>query len=411
MKILFIHQNFPGQFKHLAPALVAQGHEVVGFALKNAAPSNWNGVRLITYQLARGNSANPHPWLVDLETKIIRAEAVLRAAVKLQQEGFNPDVIIAHPGWGESLFLKNLWPKAKLAIYCEFFYHAKEFDVGFDPEFPSDCLETASRLQLKNANNLLHFDVADAGISPTHWQASSFPLPFRDKITVVHDGIDTEHIKPNPNVSLTLNNQLTLTRADEVITFVSRTLEPYRGYHIFMRCLPELLARRPNVRVLIVGNDESPYGARPENGQTWREIFFNEVRSRFAPGDLSRIHFLGRIRYDHFISLLQLSTVHVYLTYPFVLSWSLIESMSAGCTVVASNTQPLHEAIKHNDTGRLVDFFNQADWIEQICDLLEHPEERQRLSQNARAFAVANYDLKTVCLPQQLAWVNQLCSA
>jgi glycosyltransferase involved in cell wall biosynthesis len=346
--------------------------------------------------------------LIDLETKIIRGEALFHATLKLNATGFSPDIIIAHPGWGESLFLKNVWPDAKLAMYCEFFYHAKGADVGFDPEFPSKHLDDMCRLQLKNANNLLHFETADAGISPTHWQASTFPLPFRDKITVIHDGIDTNQIKPNPKVSLTLNNKLTLTRADEIITFVNRGLEPYRGCHIFMRCLPELLARRPNARVLIVGSNETSYGAAPPKGQTWRDIFFNEVKHRFAPGDLNRIHFLGRIEYGHFISLLQLSTVHIYLTYPFVLSWSLLEAMSCGCAIVASDTQPLHEAIVHNKTGRLVGFFDKTALIEQVCDLLDHPEERNRLGKNARAFAQAHYDLQTICLPQQLNWVNQL---
>jgi glycosyltransferase involved in cell wall biosynthesis len=175
-----------------------------------------------------------------------------------------------------------------------------------------------------------------------------------------------------------------------------------------MRCLPELLARRPNARVLIVGSNETSYGAAPPKGQTWRDIFFNEVKHRFAPGDLNRIHFLGRIEYEHFISLLQLSRVHIYLTYPFVLSWSLLEAMSCGCAIVASDTQPLHEAIVHNETGRLVGFFDQTALIEQVCDLLEHPEERNRLGKNARAFAQAHYDLQTICLPQQLNWVNQL---
>ena len=408
MKILFIHQNFPGQFKYLAPALVQQGHTVVAMTMQKTEAKEWQGVRLAPYTATRGTTPKVHPWISDFETKTIRAEACFRAALRIRAEGLNPDLIVSHHGWGESLFLKDVWPQAKLAIYCEFYYHPLGADVGFDPEFPKEDAGEVCRLRLKNLNNLLHFEVADAAISPTHWQASTFPEPFRSKITVVHDGIDTEAVAPNPAVSLTLNGNIKLTRADEVITFVNRNLEPYRGYHIFMRALPELLKRRPQARVLIVGADDVSYGARPEEGKKWKDIFASEVRPQISDADWARVHFLGHIPYQHFIPLLQLSTVHVYLTYPFVLSWSLLEAMSVGCAIVASDTQPLREAIRHDDTGRLVDFFDVPGLANEVCALLDDPVARQRLGANARAFAQATYDLKTVCLPRQLQWVQGL---
>ena len=409
MNILFIHQNFPGQFKFLAPALAANpAHTVVAMTMQKVNAANWQGVRLVAYNASRGTTPNVHPWVSDFETKTIRAEACFRAALKLQAEGFAPDVIVAHPGWGESLFLKDVWPDARLGIYCEFFYHPHGADVGFDPEFPVKDVGDVCRLRLKNLNNLLHFEVADAGISPTQWQASTFPQPFRSKIKVVHDGIDTAAVAPNPAVSLTLNGNLTLTRQDEVITFVNRNLEPYRGYHIFMRALPELLKRRPRARVLLVGADDVSYGARPEDGKKWKDIFAAEVRPQISDADWARVHFLGHVSYQHFIPMLQLSTVHVYLTYPFVLSWSLLEAMSVGCAIVASNTQPLHEAIRHDETGRLVDFFDAAALTAEVCALLDDPAARARLGAAAREFAKTTYDLKTVCLPQQLEWVESL---
>ena len=408
MKILFIHQNFPGQFKYLAPALVQQGHTVVAMTMQKTEAKEWQGVRLAPYTATRGTTPKVHPWISDFETKTIRAEACFRAALRMRAKGLNPDLIVSHHGWGESLFLKDVWPQAKLAIYCEFYYHPLGADVGFDPEFPVKDEGEVCRLRLKNLNNLLHFEAADAGISPTHWQASTFPEPFRSKITVVHDGIDTEAVAPNPAVSLTLNGNIKLTRADEVITFVNRNLEPYRGYHIFMRTLPELFKRRPHARVLIVGADDVSYGARPEEGKKWKDIFASEVRPQISDADWARVHFLGHIPYQHFIPLLQLSTVHVYLTYPFVLSWSLLEAMSVGCAIVASDTQPLREAIRHDDTGRLVDFFDVPGLANEVCALLDDPVARQRLGANARAFAQATYDLKTVCLPRQLQWVQGL---
>ena len=225
---------------------------------------------------------------------------------------------------------------------------------------------------------------------------------------MVHDGIDTEAVAPNPNVSLTLNGNLILTKQDEAITFVNRNLEPYRGYHVFLRALPEILKRRPHARVLIVGGDDVSYGARPENGQKWKDIFAAEVRPQISDADWARVHFLGNIPYQYFIPLLQLSTVHVYLTYPFVLSWSLLEAMSVGCAIVASDTQPLHEAIRHDETGRLVNFFDVRGLANEVCALMDDSAARQRLGANARTFAQANYDLKTVCLPRQLAWVEGL---
>lgn len=412
MNILFIHQNFPGQFKFLAPALVKQGQNVVAMTMQKTVAQDWQGVKLVHYSANQGTTPNIHPWVSDFETKVIRSEACFKAALKMQAAGFDPDIIIAHHGWGESLFLKEVWPQAKLAIYCEFFYQSHGADVGFDSEFPPKDKGDVCRLRLKNLNNLLHFEVADAGISPTNWQASTFPEPFRSKITVVHDGIDTQAVAPNKNVKLTLNGQITLTKDDEIVTFVNRNLEPYRGYHVFMRALPEILKKRPKARILIVGADDVSYGVRPtlqEHGaSSWKDVFAAEVRPQISDADWARVHFLGEVPYQHFIPILQLSTVHVYLTYPFVLSWSLLEAMSVGCAIVASDTQPLHEAIKHDETGKLVNFFDHKALIAEVCGLLNTPRERQRLGSNARRFAQKHYDLQAVCLPSQLQWVQGL---
>lgn len=408
MKVLFVHQNFPGQFRHLAPALAAQGHEVVAMTMQPGGDETWAGVRLLRYRPARGSTPGIHPWAVDFETKAIRAEAAFRAALELRAQGFVPDVVVAHPGWGESLFLCDVWPSARLGIYCEFFYRAEGADVGFDPEFASSDPGEVCRLHLKNVNNVLHMARAQGGIAPTHWQRSTFPTPFRDRITVVHDGIDTEALQPAPDIQLTLGGTLRLSRQDEIITFVNRNLEPYRGYHVFIRALPELLRRRPKARVLLVGGDDVSYGAQPPAGRTWKDIFLEEVRGTIDP---ARVHFLGNIPYASFVALLQLSTVHVYWTYPFVLSWSLLEAMSIGCAIVASRTQPLTEAIVDGRTGRLVDFFDGRALVETVCELLEQPDERARLGAAARRHAQQEYDLQAVCLPRQVAWVHALAGA
>jgi len=418
--ILLVHQNFPGQFKHLAPALVRRGHRVTATTLQKSPPTEWNGVQLVPYPIQRGSTQGVHPWVSDFETKVIRGEAFFRKALQLREQGYVPDAVLAHHGWGETLFLKEVWPEARLGIYCEFYYQPSGADTGFDPEFPSQDAGDVCRLRLKNLNNLLHFAQADAGISPTEWQASTFPEPFRSRISVVHDGIDTLAVAPQPGATLSLpahgiappggvapSRELSLSRADEVITFVNRNLEPYRGYHTFMRALPDLLKARPRAQVVIVGGDDVSYGARPPKGK-WKDIFVDEVRARLTPADLLRVHFVGQLPYPGFVRLLQISTVHVYLTYPFVLSWSLLEAMSAGCAIVASDTAPLREAIHDGMTGRLVDFFDAAALAETVAELCADPQQRQRLCAAAREFAVSHYDLHTVCLPRQVVWVEAL---
>ncbi len=407
MKILFIHQNFPGQFKHLAPALAAEGHQCLALTLRVEKPTNWQGVHVLPYKLAPRAAQSVHPWLLDLDSKVTRAEACYKAAMQMKAGGFEPDLIVAHPGWGEAMFLRDVWPGAKIGLYCEL-YHATDYPhVEFDPEFDVDADGTDKlRLRMKNLNNHLHFPVADAGISPTAFQADTYPEEFRDKISVIHDGIDTRIVVPDATARLVIEGVCDLSREDEVITFVNRNLEPYRGYHIFMRALPGLLKERPNATVLIVGGDEVSYGARPPKGQTWKQIFIDEVRGQISDADWARVRFLGRIPYDQFVRLLQVSRVHVYLTYPFVLSWSLMEAMSAEAAIVASDTGPVTEVIEHDVQGRLVDFFDGDAIVTEVSDLLEDAEARARLGRAARERVQARYDLRAVCLPQQLAWVN-----
>lgn len=411
MRILIIHQNFPGQYKHLAPALVEQGHQVFSLTPKVDKVTKWKGVSLIPYKIKRSSSKDVHPWLSDLETKVIRAEACYRHALALKEKGLEPDVILGHHGWGEPMFLKDVWPNAKLGLYCELYHLDSGESVNFDPEFTTKDLDgNKLRLRLRNLNNALHFDIGDAGISPTEFQADTFPQPFRDKISVIHDGIDTQTVKPNADAVLQVSATQSLTRDDEVITFINRNLEPYRGYHVFMRALPKLLKARPNAQVVLLGGDEVSYGSRPPAGKTWKQIYIDEVREQISDEDWARVHFLGRVPYEVFLSMMQVSRLHIYLTYPFVLSWSLLEAMSAEAAILASDTAPVLEAIQHNETGWLTDFFDADALVEKADALLNDKETRERLGKAARAFVIENYDLKTQCLPKQLEWVSNLAA-
>lgn len=411
MRVLFLHQNFPGQFAHFAPALAAQGHLTVALTSRVAERQRWRGVEIVPYRYAPPDDHRLHPWLTTLDRAVDRGAAVLKAGLAMKGRGFTPDVIVAHSGWGEAMFLRDIWPDARIGVFSEFLYRATGADIDFDPEFVAEGeLGREARVRMKNLAMEMQLEAADAGISPTHWQADAHPPALRRKISVIHDGIDTDAIAPDPAARLTIEGHGSWGRDDEVITFVNRNLEPYRGFHVFMRALPELLRRRPRARIVVVGEDGVSYGAAPQGGGTWREVMTAEVRGRIPDADWARVHFVGRIPRETFTALLQVARVHLYLTYPFVLSWSLLEAMSAGAAIVASDTAPVREALRDGETGLLVDFFDGAGLVDAIDRLAEDEAFREKLGAAARAHAVASYDLAKVCLPRQFRWIGELAS-
>ena len=409
MKLLFIHQNFPGQYKHLAPYFASNPHnQVVSIGEKREdRPINIKGLRHLTYEKPRGASSTTHHYLHSFEAAVRRGQAVARLAMELRREGFVPDITCAHPGWGESLYLKEVYPEAQLLNYYEFYYRFKGSDIGFDPEFPV-TFDDMFRTPTKNATHLLSLAASDWGISPTFWQRDQFPPAWRGLISVIHEGIDTEVVRPDPQAVLKLEAQkLELSRKDEVITYVSRNLEPYRGIHIFMRALAKILKQRPQARVLIVGGDEVSYGRKLPKDESYRQRALDEVGKDL---DLSRVHFLGKVPYPTFLKILQISAVHVYLTVPFVLSWSMLEAMSAACLLVASRTQPVQEVVQDRVNGLLVDFLSPAEVAERVEEALADPGKFDELRRTARRTIVERYDLRSICLPQFVALIETLAA-
>ncbi len=401
MKILFVHQNFPGQFLHLAPALQDRGHEVR--ALTDNRNKRTSAIATARYSF--------QPAALDAKATRLgrnytqnsdRGAIVARAALSMRAGGYVPDVIFGHSGWGETLFLKEVWPEARLIVYAEFYYAGRGQDVGFDPEFSQQGFDPVMIAQSRSAHlatALLH---ADEGVAPTKWQANTYPPALRRTISVIHDGVDTTRMAPDPQASVTLPNGRVLRVGDEVLTFVNRNLEPYRGYHSFMRALPEVMQARPDAQVVIVGGDEVSYGNAPPSG-SWKEIYLAEVGSRI---DMERVHFLGKVPYSTFQALMQVGRVHAYLTYPFVLSWSMLEAMSAGALVVGSDTAPVREVIRHGKNGLLVDFFDIPALSRTLIEALATPEAFMRLREAARRKIVNSYDLRTVTLPRLVSLVE-----
>ena len=405
MRVLLIHQNFPGQYRHLAPALVARGDQVLALGAPTAP--GLAGLSLRRYPLP--NAVPPcHPWAADFQTKCLRAEAVARLAAQCREEGFIPDVVIGHPGWGELLAIKDVFPSVPVLHQLEWVYRLTGGDSSFDPEFPLAGPEARSLLRLRRAHQLLALHDLDWAWAPTHWQAASAPQMFHGRISVIHEGIDTRTIGPNPNAELRLQRAgLTLRAGDEVLSFVARNLEPYRGFHTFMRLLPELQRRRPNLQVVIVGGDGVSYGQPPPGGGTWRQALLAELAGQV---DLQRLHFVGKVPHPLLHLLFQVCRAHAYFTYPFVLSWSLLEAMACGAVVVASATPPVMEVIESGHNGHLVAFFDHQGWLDTLERVLAEPDAQRTLSHQARATAVGSYDLHTLCLPQQLALVDQVAS-
>lgn len=401
MNILFVHQNFPAQYRHVAPELVRRGHRVCALHLREHSEP-LEGVEQIRYRLM----AEPNRQYAGFDAKRLRGQSCAQALMTLMQNGFVPDVICAHPAWGEAMFLKDVCPSAKVLIFHEFFYHAQGFDVGFDPEFANENpVEVAMRLRENNVHLLSAFDAADAMVTPTRFQASTLPNYLKDKVFVVHDGINTSSLTPQfPAINLEFDGAR-LSEDVPIVTFINRNFEPYRGYHCFMRSLPELLAANPDVHVVLVGGDSVSYGASAPEGTTWKTVFFQEVADRI---DLKRVHFLKPLPYAQLMGLIARSTVHVYLTVPFVLSWSLLEAMSLGAAIVASDTAPVREVLTHEHHALLVSFFSPSQLAQSVTRLLSDAALRARLGAAARAVCVENYDLHGHCLPLHIDLIERL---
>jgi len=396
MKILMLHQNMPGQFKYLAPALARAGNDVVFITKQKTVEIP--GVRKITYEPHRQVRASTHHYMRLFENGILHGQQVARMCQQLAAERFIPDLVIAHPGWGESLFIKDVFPRSPLINYCEFYYQGYGADIGFDPEKPVG-LDDLCRARARNAHLLLSLEACDRGWSPTEWQKSRHPKELQHKISTIFDGIDTNTVKPDANARFALPDGRELTVQDEVITYVARNLEPYRGFPTFMRALPRLLKERPKAQVVIVGGDNVSYGAAPAEGGNWREVMLKEVA--LPEG---RVHFMGQVPYAKYVSLLQISSAHVYLTYPFVLSWSFMEAMAAGCLMVASDTAPVREVLQHGHNGYMTDFFDPDKVVDSVVMALED-KDSGRLREAARASIVGKYDLAS-CLPRQLGMIE-----
>ena len=389
--VLFVHNNFPGQFRDLAEVLVARGVRCVSISQQQAALREVPGVASIRYALPRGTTPNILPMAVRPEADLIRGSTALKAAQRAKEQGFEPDVIVGHTGWGETVFLKEVWPDARQVLYPEFFYASHGLDIGFDTEFKQP--DEAARLLgfAKNAISSLAMTQADALVCPTRFQAETLPPVFRSLVRVIHEGIDVEAIRPAPAEPFGLDDRRVIAPGTPVITHVNNNMEPLRGLHIFARALPRLLAEVPDAQVLTIGfESRQGYSGTPPIDGSWKDACFAGVEI-----DPARVHFLGKVPHERMLAAMRLSTAHVYYTYPFVLSWSLAEALALGCYVIASDTAPLREAIEDGVSGRLLPFFDVDALSSAMIAACRDPQAQAPLRAAARKTAERLFSRQT----------------
>ena len=381
MRILFLHRNFPAQFRHLATYLAQDKNNEVIYLTNRKDSTDIPGVKKVLYGLHREVKSETHHYLKFTEEAILHGQGALRAALALKNKGFYPDVIVGH-SWGPVSFMKDVFPNAELIAYIEWFYNSRNSDIDFVKE---PDVDTLAKTRYKNSHILVDLYTCDKIITPTKWQLAQIPQEFHHKAEIIHEGVDTDFFKPDKEVVFEFNGNR-FTRENEIITYATRGMEPYRGFPQFMEAASIIQKRRPNAHILIAGDNRVCYGAKLPEGQTFKKLMLEKYDY-----DLSRIHFTGSLPYGEYLKLLQVSSVHVYLTYPFVLSWSMLESMSVGCLLLASKTPPVTEVIENDVNGVLVDFFKPEEIADKVDCIFENKGILDHLKINARKTIIENY--------------------
>ncbi len=386
MRILFIHPNFPAQFRYPAALLGEDPKNEVVFATGNPRPE-WEikGVKKALFKADAGRIAAKGLVRPFLGSEVL-GESVLRLCIKLKSEGFVPDIVYGHSGWGSTWFVRDVFPDARFMCYFEWFYKPDGADANFGRNKPVSISHRAG-LRIKNATILNDLTACDMGLSPTKWQKAQFPELFQHKIALLHDGIDTDYFKPEPEAGLVLPN-LDLSGVKKIVTYAARGMEPYRGFPQFIESLPYVLEEDKECHIVIAGSDRICYEDEVLSGKSYKDEMLAKV-----PLDLSRVHFAGALPYAEYIKILQASSVHVYLTRPFVLSWSVLEAMSCGCVVVGSDTEPVREIIEDGRNGFLADFFSPRDIAKKVLGVLSYPSFTKEIKSKARETVLKRFAL------------------
>jgi len=374
MRLLCVHQNFPGQFRDLAPALAERGHCIK--AISSSGRTSHPEIEILRYQLSKTERSGIHRLSGEVDEWIRRSELAAQKAEQLRREGWAPDVILAHPGWGESLLLRDVFQSSPQVLWPELWLRPEH--MGLDPSDMS--LEQKHYLRCKNSLLDAALAEADTVVVPTKYQAGCFPARWRGKLRVIHEGVPEELFKLPRLESLNLGDGRSLGPEVPVVTFISRNLEPMRGFPLFMRALPRLQALDSKVHIVIVGGDAVSYSAAPPNGDTWKEVLLKELCNHL---DERRIHWFSRLPHEELIKLYRRSDLHVYLSNAFVLSWSLTEIMACGTAVLAQSNAMIEELIVPGVNGGLLKG-DETELGAAIAALLKDKGQLRRWGEKAR---------------------------
>ncbi|WP_046116781.1 glycosyltransferase family 4 protein [Ensifer aridi] len=402
MHVAFVHRRGFGQFAALASHLAVAGNEVtlVTETVDQKIPS----VRVVRHRAEPGPRAHPqmarHLGVPDHHVRIgHRVAETFDAMARLGQV---PDIVLGHIGWGSMMFIKDVLPRVPTLGYCEFFYRAEGADIGFAPDNQPDS-ETRKRLRLRNIAQLLSLEAMDGGISPTNWQRSLYPADVRERIAVCHEGVDTRRFRPDPAASLKLPDGRVLKAGDPpIVTFVARDLEPYRGFPQALEAAAKVVRRHPDALFVFVGGDGVSYGAPPPGGGSWKDHL---LESLDVPRE--RLIFPGVVPHSVLRQLFQISAAHLYLTYPFVLSWSVLEAMACGALVIGSDTAPVQEVIRSGRNGLLIPFFDTDALAESILAVLARPDDFRELRTAARRTVEQRFRLDD-CIARQSTLIGNI---
>jgi glycosyltransferase involved in cell wall biosynthesis len=407
MNILFIHQNYPGQFRESLPQLAASGRHKIVFLTQRRFRDAPTDHAVVTYSVAHKTGDQVHRFARLFDQQVATGAAVMAACQAIKKQGFTPDLIVGHVGWGELMFVADVFPKARIAGYFEYYFIAQGGCVGFDPEFP-EAPDVATLLHARNAMNYLSHVRCTAGFTATEWQKQTYPAQLQTNMTVLHEGIRTERLAPDHNSALDVTvSGVRFARGDELVTYIARNLEPIRGVHTMLRSLPTLLKARPKARVAVIGGDDVSYGRKLAEGDTFRARLIRELGDSV---DWTRVHFVGQVPYADLVKLLQIAEAHVYLTAPFVISWSMLEAMALEKVIIAADVAPVRQFIQSGENGWLVNFFQPQALAERLLAVLEKPSDYHHLGQAARRDVVAKFDFKSVAFPAFAKFLDQVAA-
>jgi glycosyltransferase involved in cell wall biosynthesis len=376
MRILFIHNNFPGQYRRILARIKNDpAYELLSASLDtNSQPAV---IDRLSYRLHREPSKNIHPAARYTESAVLTGQAVLKALLPLKRKGWSPDIVLSHAGWGNGLFIKDLWPQTRVLSYFEWYYNPDGEESGYLQRSPLE-LDARMRTRLKNTAILQELAAMDWGQSPTMYQRSQFPDVFHERISVLHDGIDTDFFSPLESATFTIGDQV-FRRGDPLITYIARGMEPYRGFPQFIEAVSRLQRVNSDFHAVVIGTDRVAYGANRQDGKSWKEAMLEEHQP-----DLTRLHFLGHQPLHVLRDVLRVSAAHIYLTVPFVLSWSMMEAMSTGALVIGSNNGPVQEMIRDGENGYFTDFFDVKELSRRLRAILDAPNAHHQQRANAR---------------------------